>query len=149
MQSASKGNCFPGYWTTHRDAEHLQHCSRYLLAAASCSADALGAADSTLLAEELIWSPAWLPGLQEWPWMCVLMKQMLVATNLAMPTGCMLSSGKMHVAEDRRAWPMSLVLLIKKSNSSNLYQTLQATCYQLFSSSFNLQQSVIMDEINS
>lgn len=44
---------------------------------------------------------------------------------------------------------MSLVLLIKKSNSSNLYQTLQATCYQLFSSSFNLQQSVVMDEINS
>ena len=37
----------------------------------------------------------------------------------------------------------------KKSNSPNLYQTLKATCYQLFSSSFNLQQSVTMGEMSS
>lgn len=88
--SASKGNCFPGYWTILGDAEHLQHCSTYILAATGCSAHVLRAADSTLLIGELILSPAWLPGLREWPWMCVLMKQMLVATNLAVPTGCML-----------------------------------------------------------
>lgn len=41
------------------------------------------------------------------------------------------------------------MLLIKKSNSPNLEETLKATCYQLLPSSFNLQQSVIMDEINS
>lgn len=37
----------------------------------------------------------------------------------------------------------------KKSNSPNLGETLKSTCYQLYPSSFNLQQSVIMDEINS
>lgn len=52
-------------------------------------------------------------------------------------------------AGDTRAQQMSLVFLINKSDSPSLYQTLKATCYQLFSSRFNLQQSVIMDEINS
>lgn len=84
--------------------------------------------------------------LQHWLRIWAPVKEMLLLPKPSVPPGWNQESG---IAGDTGARQRSLVLLIKKSNSLNLEETLKATCYQLFPSSFNLQQSVIMDEINS
>lgn len=88
--------------------------------------------------------------MQDWPRIWGPVKEMLLFPKRSVP-GWNQESGirEIYIAGDTGARQRSLVLLIKKSNSPNLEETLKATCYQLFPSSFNLQQSVIMDEINS